>query len=29
MEEASFPDDWMHEGVLVSMRPMTGRDGIG
>jgi ribonuclease HI len=29
MEEASLPDDWMHEGVLVGMRPMIDRDGIG
>jgi len=29
MDEDSLPDDWTHEGVLVGMRPMTDRNGIG
>ncbi|KAJ6468949.1 hypothetical protein C8R45DRAFT_837685, partial [Mycena sanguinolenta] len=28
-DEDSLPDDWVHEGVLVGMRPMTGKQGIG
>ncbi|KAJ6489889.1 hypothetical protein C8R45DRAFT_1138743, partial [Mycena sanguinolenta] len=27
--EDSLPEDWIHEGVLVGMRPMTYRQGIG
>jgi hypothetical protein len=27
--EDSLPDDWTHEGVLVGMRPMTAKIGIG
>jgi ribonuclease HI len=29
MDEASLPDDWMHEGVLVGIRPITDKIGIG
>ncbi|KAJ6480389.1 hypothetical protein C8R45DRAFT_832163, partial [Mycena sanguinolenta] len=29
MDEASLPDDWTNEGVLVGMRPITDRHGIG
>ncbi|KAJ6464341.1 hypothetical protein C8R45DRAFT_840535, partial [Mycena sanguinolenta] len=29
MNEASFPDDWTHEEVLVGMRPIIDRNGIG
>jgi len=29
MDEALLPDDWTHEGVLVGIRPMSDRIGIG
>jgi hypothetical protein len=29
MDEDSLPDDWTSEGVLVGIRPMTDRHGIG
>ncbi|KAJ7720752.1 hypothetical protein DFH07DRAFT_1008459, partial [Mycena maculata] len=30
MDEDSLPDDWTYtEGVLVGMRPMTDKSGIG
>jgi len=29
MDEDSLPDDWTHEGVLVGMRPIIDRHGIG
>ncbi|KAJ7760281.1 hypothetical protein DFH07DRAFT_740787 [Mycena maculata] len=29
MDEASLPDDWTYEGVLVGMRPLNDRHGIG
>jgi ribonuclease HI len=29
MDEASLPDDWTREGVLVGMRPINDRTGIG
>jgi len=29
MDEDSLPDDWSYEGVLVGMRPMTDKHGIG
>ena len=29
MDEDSLPDDWTHEGVLVGMRPINNRHGIG
>jgi len=29
MHEESFPDDWTYEGVLVGMRPMINKLGIG
>jgi len=29
MDEASLPDDWTHEGVLVGMQPLNDRNGIG
>jgi hypothetical protein len=29
MDEDSLPEDWTYEGVLVGMRPMTDRHGIG
>lgn len=28
MDEDSQPNDWIHEGVLVGIRPITDRDGI-
>ncbi|KAJ6474168.1 hypothetical protein C8R45DRAFT_1054783 [Mycena sanguinolenta] len=28
-DEDSLPEDWIHEGVLVGMRPMIYREGIG
>jgi hypothetical protein len=31
MDEESLPDDWIYEGVLVGMRPISNdnRNGIG
>jgi hypothetical protein len=29
LDEDSLPDDWIHEEVLVGIRPMTDRHGIG
>jgi hypothetical protein len=29
MDENSLPDDWTHDGVLVGMRPIVDRNGIG
>jgi hypothetical protein len=29
MDENSLPDDWTYEGVLVGMRPINDRHGIG
>jgi len=29
LDEDSLPDDWTHEGVLVGMRPIRDRIGIG
>ena len=29
MDEDSLPEDWTYERVLVGMRPMTDRHGIG
>ncbi|KAJ7751323.1 hypothetical protein DFH07DRAFT_745689, partial [Mycena maculata] len=29
LDEHSLPDDWINEGVLVGMRPMTDKHGIG